>query len=464
MPSLREQIYQDWREGILAGRFRPGESVPSSRELAQTLDVARSTVTEAYDRLIAEGYLETARGSGTFVCRELPDEMLTPRRRAARKAPVLPPIRLSRYGSGLDYDYRRNPAAPGVISFQHGLPDLQRFPYDVWRKLLLRRLRDRDSEAFDYTGQSDGYSLLREEIAAYAGRIRAVRAKAEQVIVVSGSQQALDLCARLFLETGDEVGLEDPGYQGAKNIFRASGTRLRPLPIDSDGVTLDGLSKKTRLIYVTPSHQYPTGVSMSLARRLELIQLAKRTGSIIVEDDYSSEYRYSGPPLPSLQGLASDVPIVYIGTFSKVMFPGLRIGYIIAPPQLVAPFARAKWLSDRNTPMLEQMALADFMREGFLDRHVRRMRKLYGERRNALIEALSRHFGDSVRVPGDPAGMHVLAQFEDLEVGRRAEKNGVLMTDARAYYLEKPPEGEYVLGFSALGERAIREGVRRFAK
>jgi GntR family transcriptional regulator/MocR family aminotransferase len=461
MASLREQIYQEWREGILSGRFRPGESIPSSRELAQTLDVARTTVTEAYDRLIAEGYLETARGSGTFVSRELPDEVLTPQRRTIARSAAMPTVRLSRYGAGLDYDYRRNRAPAGTISFQHGLPDLQHFPYDIWRKLLTRRLRDRDPEAFDYTGQSSGYSLLREEIAAYAGRIRAVSAKAEQVIVVSGSQQALDLCARLFLEAGNEVGLEDPGYQGAKNIFRASGARLRPLAIDQDGVTLAGLSKKTRLIYVTPSHQYPTGVSMSLARRLELIQLAKRSGSVLVEDDYSSEYRYSGPPLPSLQGLAQDTPIVYIGTFSKVMFPGLRIGYIIAPPSLVASFARAKWLADRNTPMLEQMALADFMREGFLDRHVRRMRKLYGARREALMEALSKHFGDSVCVPGDPAGMHLLARFEDSDVGRRAEKNGVLMTDAAVYYLRKAPASEFVLGFSALGERAIAEGVRR---
>ncbi len=464
MASLREQIYQEWREGILSGRFRPGDSVPSSRELAETRGIARSTVTESYDRLIAEGYLETARGSGTFVCRELPDEMLTPQRHARAKAPQLPPIRLSRYGAGLDYDYRRTPVPPGTVSFQHGLPDLQRFPYDIWRKLLVRHLRDRNSEAFDYTGQSSGHSVLREEIAAYAGRIRAVHATADQVIVVSGSQQALDLCARLFLERGDEVGLEDPGYQGAKNIFRAGGASLRPLAVDADGVTLDGVTSKTRVLYVTPSHQFPTGVSMSLARRLELIQRAKKTGSIIIEDDYSSEYRYSGPPLPSLQGLTSDVPIVYIGTFSKVMFPGLRIGYIIAPPPLVTAFARAKWLTDRNTPMLEQMALATFMREGLLDRHVRRMRKLYGERREALIAALDKHFGDTVRVSGDLAGMHLMAQFDDARVAHRATRNGVLMTDAAGYYLTKPPANQYLLGFSSVNDRAIREGVRRLAR
>jgi GntR family transcriptional regulator/MocR family aminotransferase len=216
-------------------------------------------------------------------------------------------------------------------------------------------------------------------------------------------------------------------------------------------------------VYITPSHQFPTGVSMSLATRLELIAWARRSGAVIVEDDYSSEYRYSGPPLPSLQGLAGDVPVIYIGTFSKVMFPGLRIGYLVVPQDLAKTFTRAKWLQDRSTPVLEQKALHDFMREGHLERHVRRMRRLYGARREALAGALDRHFGDRVRILGDAAGMHLMAAFEDPKLAERAEQNRVQLLNAAAYYLTKPPGNEFIFGFSAVGERIIREGIRRLA-
>jgi GntR family transcriptional regulator / MocR family aminotransferase len=459
---LRRQVYEQWREGILGGRFRPGEAVPSTRELADTLEVARSTVTEAYEQLIAEGYLETARGSGTFVCRELPDEMLTFRSHAAQREPRQAAVRLSRFGAGLKFDYRRPVAGPGVIAFSPGTPDLNHFPFELWRKLMLRHLREANEDVFDYTEHAAGHPALRQEIAAYLARMRAVRARAEQIVVVNGSQQGLDLCARLLVDPGDEVGFENPGYQGARRIFEANGARLKPLPIGPDGVLIQGLGK-LRMIYVTPSHQYPTGVSMSLARRLELIGWARQHGAVIVEDDYSSEYRYSGPPLPSLQGLAGDVPVVYIGTFSKVMFPGLRIGYVAAPTGMEKAFQRAKWLTDRNTPVLEQKALADFMKEGHLERHIRRMRRLYGLRRETLVTALQRSFGDRVQILGDAAGMHVMAAFEDGKLADRAERNRVRVVDAAIYYLTKAPGNEFLLGFAPVGEKAIREGVKRLA-
>ena len=327
--------------------------------------------------------------------------------------------------------------------------------------MVARHLRGPGSSLFDYAGTATGYPPLREEIAAYIARSRAVRCTPEQVLVVNGSQQALDLCARLLLDPGDEVAFENPGYQGAREIFVACGARFAPAHLDSDGLSATALSDHARLVYCTPSHQFPTGVSMSVTRRLELIEWARRRGAAIIEDDYDSEYRYSGPPMPSMQGLAGGAPVIYIGTFSKVMFPGLRIGYLVVPPKLGAAFARAKWLTDRQTPLLEQAALADFLREGHLERHIRRMRRLYGRRRAVLVEALAKHFGNRAVMLGDDAGMHVLIRFADPHLPERALANKVALATSSQYYLGTPPRNEFVFGFSSLTERAIREGIRR---
>ncbi len=450
---IRHQIYTQWRQNILNGRFRPGQGVPSSRDLAATLGVARSTVTEAYEQLIAEGYLEAARGSGTFVCARLPEELPKTGKRTAK----LRPVRLSDYAQRLTYDYVRASAPPGVITFPTGSPDLRSFPFALWRRMILRESRAARSDLYDYTDHTAGHPDLRREIAAYLSRTRGVSANQEQVLVVNGSQQGLDLCARLLLNPGDEVGFENPGYQGARRIFEAQGAVLRAAPIDAEGIVLTSLPSSLRLVYVTPSHQFPSGVSMSLARRLELLEWARKTGAVILEDDYSSEYRYQGPPLPSLQGLAEDVPVLYAGTFSKILFPGLRIGYVIVPAQLQAVFRRAKWLEDRNTPLLEQKALAEFLREGHLERHVRRMRRLYGKRRQSLVDALKAKFGESVEIPGDSAGMHLIARF----ASPLAPNARVSVLSTGVYYLDHARRGEYIFGFSGISERSIRDGVRR---
>ena len=345
---LHRQIYEEWRQGILNGRFRGGERVPSTRELAATLGVARTTVTAAYEQLAAEGYLDSARGSGTFVCRELPEALLHPpacrgrrgqarkRRFAFRATPPAWPTRVC----------LRPHVGAGWLHFSQWRPDPHHFPFGLWRKLINRHLRRESAALFDYAESASGYEPLRREIAAYLGRSRAVRCTAEQILMVNGSQQALDLCARLLLDRGDEVAFENPGYQGARQVFSACGARLAAAPIDGDGLVATRLSERARLVYVTPSHQFPSGVSMSVARRLELIEWARRHNAAIVEDDYDSEYRYSGPPLPAMQGLASGAPVIYLGTFSKVMFPGLRIGYVIPPPQL-ASRVRARQVADR---------------------------------------------------------------------------------------------------------------------
>jgi len=460
---LHRQVYEEWRTGILTGRFHRGDRVPSSRELAAMLGVSRSTVSEAYEQLVAEGYLESAHGSGTYVCRHIPDELLKARRSSGDATAANLSIRLSRYGVRLREGGRNRTAAPGTIQFSSGRPELDQFPFEIWRKLLGRHLRSPKRHLFDYAVQSAGYEPLRREVAASLSRSRAVRCRWEQVVIVNGSQQGLDLCVRLLLDPGDVVAVENPGYPGARRVFSAHGARLRPASVDSQGIVVGDLPKRARLVYVTPSHQFPTGVSMSLARRLELIDWARNCGAILIEDDYASEYRYSGAPLPAMQGLASDVPVIYIGTFSKIMFPGLRIGYAVLPTALVAPLTRAKWLVDRQTPVLEQAALADFIREGHLERHIRRMRRLYGRRREVLVEAIQRHFLGRARILGDAAGMHLLVRFESAEILKRAARNRVGIGNARVWYMDQPSPNELVLGFSELGERTIREGIRRLA-
>ena len=271
------------------------------------------------------------------------------------------------------------------------------------------------------------------------------------------------MCARLLLESGDEVAVENPGYSGASRVFEATGARLRPIPVDREGMVCARLGAAAKVAYVTPAHQFPTGVALSLRRRLELISWARERRAVIIEDDYDSEYRYSGAPMPALQGLATGVPVIYCGTFSKVMFPGLRVGYLIVPQPMVAAFTRAKWLSDRHTPVHQQATLCQFMKEGLLERHIRRMRRIYDLRRATLVESLHTHFGDRAAVLGEAAGMHAYVQFDDPDITVRAARNKVQLRDVGAYYLGKAPANDYLLGFSMLSESSIREGIKRLA-
>jgi GntR family transcriptional regulator / MocR family aminotransferase len=460
---LGRQIYDFWRLGILNGRFAGGERVPSTREVATALDLSRGTIAQAYDQLVSEGYFQTSHGSGTFVCRQLPEALLNaPAMAGSRTAPNTT-VPLSSFGKRLQKDAPYLARQSGHICLSHWGPDLALFPLELWHRLYARSLRSLGPNALDYTEHVRGYEPLCEEIAKYVARSRAVICSPEQVIVVNGSQQGLDLCARLMLEPGDEVAVENPGYSGASRIFEACGARLRPVPVDHEGIVCSKLGTTAKLAYVTPAHQFPTGVALSLRRRLELIGWARRHGAVIVEDDYDSEYRYSGAPMPALQGLASEVPVIYCGTFSKVMFPGLRVGYLVVPRPMVAAFTRAKWLVDRHTPIHQQAALHYFMRDGHLERHIRRMRRTYGLRRAALVEALRTHFGDTAAVLGEAAGMHAYVHFSDPDLAARAKRNKVQLREIDPYYLGKAPSNHYLLGFSMLTERSLREGVKRLA-
>ena len=459
---LHRQIYDHWRDGILAGRFRRGEPVPSSRELAGALGVSRASVVTAYEQLIAEGYFEAAVGSGTFVCRELPEESLQATGPSPRRMPAGAAVAVSQYAQRLIAVTARPPIVPGTIDLSDRSPDVDQFPFRTWRRLAGRHLRS-GATAFRRLPDAAGVPRLREEIAAYLARSRAVRCAADQVLVVNGSQQALDLCARLLVDPGDVVALEEPGYLGARQAFAAHGAQTHGVPLRHDGLAAADLPAASRIVFVTPSHQFPSGVSMSLARRLALIEWSRTEGTVVIEDDYDSEYRYSGAPLPALQGLAHDAAIVYLGTFSNVTFSGLRVGYLVVPPALVDRFTRAKWATDTATSLLDQLILADFIRDGHLESHIRRMRRLYGLRRAALAEALVSAFGDDVAVSGDAAGMHLVARLPRTPDASRLAAHRVSVRSTAACYLKTPRRGELLFGFSALGERALREGVKRLA-
>lgn len=471
---LHRQLYDELRRAILSGRLRPGERVPSTRALARSLRVSRTTVTQGYDQLLSEGYLQAVIGSGTTVCTHLPDDLARPlpvaQASARRPAPAL---RLSDYGRSLaEAESFALPEPEPLINFKTGRPAFDHFPLRLWRRLMLRHLRHSEAALLDYAGSSQGYEPLREAIAGYLRRSRAAHCEAGQIIIVSGSQQALDLTARLLINRGDLVAVEDPGYLGARRAFLAQGARLLPVPVDEAGIIVERLKAQqnrpaARLLYVTPSHQFPTGAVLSLPRRIELLAWAEASGALIIEDDYDSEFRYDSRPIPALQGLARSDAVIYAGTFSKVLAPGLRIGYLVVPPSLAPLFTQARWLADRHSALLEQRVLTDFITEGHLERHLRRMRVLYDQRRQALVRALEQHFADRVQILGENAGLHLMIRLRTrlsaAEVVARAASAGVGLLSAQASYLRADPKTEFILGYSSLSERKIRDGIRRLA-
>ncbi|MGG6265419.1 PLP-dependent aminotransferase family protein [Leptolyngbya sp. AN03gr2] len=468
---LHQQVYTELRGAILCGRLLPGERVPSTRSLSRSLGISRTTVTQSYEQLLSEGYLETHHGSGTFICRQLPDELLHTEKIATHSEATSPPIRLSRYAHYLaETPFALQPEPEVEISFRYGRPALKQFPIALWRKLLARRCRS-DSEWLDYALDPQGYYPLRVEIAQYLSRARAVQCNPKQIVITNGTQQALDLILRVLLEPGDTIALEDPGYLSARKVFLSHGANLLPIPVDESGLIIEKLEHSAtdslRLVYVTPSHQFPTGATLSLTRRLELLKWASKNGTMILEDDYDSEYRYGDRPIPSLQGLDQSDSVLYIGTFSKVLFPSLRIGYLVLPPQLVPLIAHAKWLSDRQLPTLEQQVLTDFITEGHLESHIRKMRAYYDRARQVLVRALQKHFGEQIRILGEKAGIHVMVRFflpiSDAEILQRAKAADVGLMPAAPHYLVDGGKGEFILGYSELDEAAIVQGIDRLA-
>jgi GntR family transcriptional regulator / MocR family aminotransferase len=468
---LHRQLAEELRRIILTGRLLPGERLPSTRSLAQSLSISRTTVTQSYDQLLGEGYLETRHGSGTFVCSQLPDDLLQAKPVDTIAASSASAIQLSPYGIHLaETPFALLPEPQTEINFRYGRPALKHFPVNLWRKLLMRHCRQ-DRQWLDYAKDSQGYYPLRVAIAQYLARARAVACSPEQIVLTNGTQQALDLVLRILLQPGETIAIEDPGYLSARRVFLSHRANLLPIPVDHSGLRVDQLICETtpiRCVYVTPSHQFPTGAILSLPRRLELLKWAQQTGTLILEDDYDSEYRYGDRPIPALQGLDNSDSVLYIGTFSKVLFPALRIGYLVLPPSLVPLVAYGKWLSDRQLPTLEQRVLTDFITEGHLESHIRKMRSHYDCCRQGLVQALQTHFGDGVTIVGEQAGIHLMVRFstplDEAEIIQKAASVGVGLISARPQYLQATSMNEFVLGYGELEEDAIATGIARLAQ
>lgn len=458
---LSRQIYASFCRRILAGELRAGERVPSTRELAAELGVSRMPVLEAYAQLLAEGYLEARHGAGTFVA-----QSLLPRAGRDEERPPRGPRPISASAAALP-PYEPPTWAERLGPFQLGQPELRAFPFATWSRLVGRSARNLRVRALQY-GDSFGLPALRKAIAAYLRTSRGVRCEADQVLIVSGSQQALDLSARVLLDPGAPVWVEEPGYWLVHHVLRARGCRMVPVPVDGEGLDVAAGERRepdARAAIVAPSHQSPLGVTMSAARRLQLLEWAQRSGSWIVEDDWDSEYRYDTRPIAALQGLDRNERVVYTGTFSKVLFPSLRVGYAVVPADLVDRFAAMRRAVDLCPPYFSQAPLAAFLAEGHFARHLARMRAIYARRRRLLVEAIDRELG--AEIAGDAAGMHLAIFLDrrrsDRELAARALQLGVQVSPLSASYLGKPRQG-LVLGFGNTPESAIAPAVRKLAQ
>lgn len=463
------QLYRELREAIETGRFHPKARVPSSRSLAEDLGLSRKTVVDAFEQLTAEGYLESSVGSGTYVTGDLPQPMLGAQVRKLKPGnPAVAPRTPSRRGRKIA---RISPFFPAVkpLPFRHGLPALDAFPLKLWTQLAGKRLRSLPSELLGY-GDPKGYRPLREAIAWYLGTSRAVRCEPDQVVIVAGSQQAIYLAALVLLDKDDSMWIEDPGYLGARGAFQIAGARLIPVPVDEQGLRVSEgvkLHQNARLAYVTPSNQYPLTVTMSLSRRLELLEWAHATGAWIIEDDYDSEFRYNSRPIASLQGLDRYGRVIYLGTFSKLLAPTLRIGYFVLPPELVDVISTASSLITRHPPALEQIVLTDFIAQGHLARHIRRMRTIYIERQADLIEAAERELAGVLEITPPEAGTHLVGWLprcidDQIAVAKAAER-GVEAKAFSTYCMEVSGRGGLVLGYGAFTKSQIRAGMQKLA-
>ena len=464
---LFRQIYLGLRHSILSGRFRGDGRLPSTRDLADQLGVSRTVVLLAYDQLLAEGFVTGRRGSGTFAAKGLSSNRFVTSKKSTK-------VGLSNFGvaavevaATLDVSGRRPLSHRYDFKFGRSESDIDTFPFEMWRRILLRRARQISLTGLDY-GPAAGNPALREAICAHLRRSRAVVCDPSDVIVVSGSQQALDLIARVLLERGDRVAIENPSYQGTREILRAAGARLLPVLVDHDGLNPAKLPDEARICYVTPSHQFPTGAILPLARRLALLEWAKSKNSMIVEDDYDGEFRYQGHPLESLQGLDTEGRIIYVGTFSRTVFPALRVGYLIVPKSLTSAFTGAKWLNDQHSATLEQQALAQFITSGAYERHLRRVRRRNSVRREALLGAIHKYLGDRVEVTGDGAGAHVVLWLQrhvsEDRIITQAAARGVGVYGIARYFLTRSARAGLVLGYSRMKEEGIREGIRRLGE
>jgi GntR family transcriptional regulator/MocR family aminotransferase len=465
---LYRRFYEELRAAILEGRLKPGARLPATRDLAEQYRLSRATVVSAFEQLKSEGYVEGKVGAGTYVSQVLPDEFLQVGRvrwegiaRARRVAWSAYAQRLKAFPGGEPRTTR---------AFRANQAALDAFPTSLWAQVAARRLR-RVSIRLLAGGEALGYRPLREAVAEYLNASRGVKCSTEQVMIVSGVQEALERAAHLLLDPGDPVWVEEPGYPGAAIVFRAAGAKIFPVPVDAEGLDPERGERKwgrAKLIYVTPAHQFPLGVTMSLRRRLALLEWARRSRTLIFEDDYDSEYRYSGRPIPALQGLDRAGSVIFAGSFNEVLFPALRLAYLIVPSGMVDRFAAAQSVSMRHAPLIDQAVLCDFITEGHFARHIRRMRELYAERLSVFLDSARRRMAGMLEIPDVEAGLQTVGWLQSGISGDRAAaaaaKNDVEVIPLSSYALRALRRDGLILGFAAVDARELRRGVEQLAR
>lgn len=470
--TLQNRLYHSIRSEILEGRLPPGSRLPSSRSLAQESQVSRNTVLAVLDQLAVEGYTVGRVGSGTYVSDTLPDNLISlPARSSSQTTSKSSAPSPGKRAIALTSFWRKiKPSGGSPRPFALGMSALDEFPVSVWGRLLGRCWRDSQNEIVHRTWPA-GHPSLRKAIAAYTQASRGLQCTEDQVLIVNGTQQAISLAAQVLLDPGDPVWMEDPGYDCARTIFSAAGAKIHPVEIDAEGLVVASASEKcanARLAFVTPSRQFPMGITMSLRRRLELLDWAHKKKSWIFEDDYDHEFRYSGRPIQALQGLDTQGRVIYSGTFSKMMFPGLRLGFLVLPSELVEVFSSAKYFSDGQTSVLEQLAMADFIEEGHYSSHVRRTRRLCAERQAVLIQEVNRLLPGKLQVQPSEAGLHLIGWLsegqDDREVAKLSHQKGIEIHPLSRYSIRNYRRGGLVMGYAAFQPSAIRKGVRRLAQ
>jgi GntR family transcriptional regulator / MocR family aminotransferase len=462
------QVYLQIRLAILSRRLGPGTKLPSTRALASELVVARTSVVAAYEQLLAEGYVSGKIGSGTYISSELSDAIETPARRpkktAAREKPSISP-------QAQKFAAFAPPAAAGAnLPFDAGRALVDPRTTQIWGKLSKRVLVSIDPVHLGYSDPR-GLIELRTAICDYLRATRAVQCGPDQIIVTSGTQQALDIAIRVLLSRDDEAWVEDPCYMLTYQALSVSGVRIHPIAVDASGINVAAgirSAPKARVAFVTPSHQHPLGVVLSMARRLELLAWARETKAWIVEDDYDSEFRYAGRPLASLQGLDDSDRVIYVGTYSKALFPGLRLGYAVVPPALASAFAGARYLMDRHPPSLSQIVLSEFMRQGHYASHIRRTRLVYRKARDTLVDQLRKQIGKDMIVESPDQGRHLIAYLRgsvsDVAIERAARENSLVVRAISRLYRKAPPRSGLMLGFAGFSPSAIARGVSILAR
>jgi GntR family transcriptional regulator/MocR family aminotransferase len=454
--TLTRWLHEGLRRAILDGRLRPGTRLPATRDFAKQYGVSRGTAVTVFDQLLSDGYLRSQTGSGTWVNELLPEH--THPSKEKRSAAARPPAPLL----GLAFP---QPGRP----FRLHEPATAEFPTKVWARVASRRIR-RLSSALMIGGNPSGYGPLREAIAGYLASARGVKCSTDQIVVTSGVQQGLDVLARLLLKPGDAVWMEDPGYFGASMAFGNAGARMIPVPVDDQGLSVQEGQKangRVKCAYVTPAHQFPLGMAMSIERRLELLAWAAAAGAFIIEDDYDSEFRFEGRPMPVLQGLDRSGSVIVLGTFNKLLFPSVRLGYAVLPSSLMERFLELRYGTDLHGASLDQAVLCDFIVEGHLGRHIRRMRELYGERLAALLEGGREYLGGLLEISHIQAGLYTMGFLRNGMTSQEAESAasaaGVETMGLHRFTLGRSDLSGLLLGFAAFDEKRLRAGLADLA-